>query len=676
MGGEGAQWIGIAPFVGTSHVFQNLGDGTYSHSGSLAVRAAVIAGVNITFKILFNDAVAMTGGQPVEGALTVERIARQVFAEGADAVAVVSDNPDRFRHDELLPPGVTLDHRDALEDVQKRLRATRGTTILIYDQVCAAEKRRRRKRNSLPKPSAAVFINPLVCEGCGDCSVQSNCIAIRPLDTDLGVKRQIDQSSCNADSSCLKGFCPSFVTLTGARPRKMQPQSPGPQIPDLPEPVLPMAGDCFNILVTGIGGTGVVTIGAVLGMAAHLEGKTLSTYDMTGLSQKAGAVFSHLRITRPGVEAPARIGAAEADVILACDALAATAADAMATAKQGRTVVVVNTDVEATADFHRNPELRPDGAMILEQLRRLTRGALHAIPASDAAMLLLGDTIAANMMMVGRAWQEGLIPLARAAIEQAIRLNGVAVDMNLRAFALGRWAAVEPSAFGALLSRKLAPAGAEQNLDSFIRARTADLVAYQDRSYATRYVDLLSRVRLAEKACSDGDALSWAVARAGFKLMAYKDEYEVARLYADGRFETLVEQQFQSITGRNFYLSPPLLASPDQRTGRPRKLRLPAITMLGFKLLMRMKGLRGGPLDPFGYTHERRLERKLRDEYLAIVDAMLLQLSRGSVAAATAVASAPLAIRGYGPVKMAAIEVYEVELRRLLNHFEAARKNY
>ena len=670
MGGEGAQWIGIAPFVDTPHVFQNLGDGTYNHSGSLAVRAAVQAGVNITYKILYNDAVAMTGGQPVEGALTVERIARQMLAEDVKAVVVVAEDPSRFSRDEPLPGKVELRHRDDLDEVQKRLRDIPGTTVIIYDQTCAAEKRRRRKRGTFAAASSAAFINPLVCEGCGDCSVQSNCVAIRPLDTEFGLKRTIDQSACNSDLSCLKGFCPSFVTISGGKLRRKAHDYR--QFVDmvLPDPQIPALGGLHSMLVSGVGGTGVVTIGAVLGMAAHLEGHLASVYDMTGLSQKGGAVLSHLRLVREGTVVPARIGAGEADLLLACDALAGASPDAAVALAADRTQIVANADVEATADFQLDPARRTDADHVLAELARLRGGPVQSIPASSTAAKLLGDTIGANMMMVGFAWQLGRIPLRREAIEAAIRLNGVAIDFNLAAFALGRLGAQDRARFDSLLAVEPVADPQTMPIDELVASRAAELEAYQDRAYADRYRAVMAALRSVDAASGD-DRLSRAAAQNAFRMMAYKDEYEVARLYADGRFEKVLADTFGDSGKRKFLLARPGLTGTDPRTGRPRKVALPSATMLLFKVLMRMKRLRGTALDPFGWNAERKIERRLRDEYLELLADLAMRTTTRRYEAAVALAEAAGTVRGYGPVKLASIAPYEQQLAGLRAGFDA-----
>lgn len=528
MGAEGANWIGLARFTTTEHIFQNLGDGTYSHSGSLAIRAAVQARVNITYKILFNDAVAMTGGQPVEGQLTVARIVQQVRAEGVSRVVVLSEQPERFAESEPLPQGTELRHRDDLSEVQEALRGERGVTVLIYDQTCAAEKRRRRKLKRYPDPDRRLFINELVCEGCGDCSTQSNCVAIQPLESELGRKRKIDQSACNKDFSCVKGFCPSFVSIEGAR-LKRSASIDVSALADLPQPIVPPIGDGFDMVIAGVGGTGVVTVGALLGMAARIEGLEAQLFDMTGLSQKGGQVFGHVRIRAGSAHAvPARVGTGQANLVLACDLIAAIQAEVLDTVAAGKTLVVANSDMSATAEFQSQRDFTVPQTALVERIRQRTESDPELIAAASLSKELLGDSISANVLMLGYAWQLGAIPLSLRSIEQAIELNGTAVQANLKAFAAGRLTII----------RKTSNVEEPVTLDAFIERRTLDLRNYWNEKYAERYVALTSAARRAATSFADGEAFAWAVARGAYKLMAYKDEYEVARLYSDGRFRS------------------------------------------------------------------------------------------------------------------------------------------
>jgi indolepyruvate ferredoxin oxidoreductase len=653
MGAEGANWIGLSNFTDTRHVFQNLGDGTYNHSGSLAIRAAVQAKTNITYKILFNDAVAMTGGQPVEGELTVARIVQQVKAEGVVRVVVVSEDPERFAA-ELLPNGTELRHRDELGPVQEDLRGVLGVSVLIYDQVCAAEKRRRRKIGVFPDPDQRIFINALVCEGCGDCSTQSNCLAIQPLETELGRKRKIDQSACNKDVSCTKGFCPSFVTVEGGRPRRVAEVDLA--LPaTLPPPAVPAMGERFNIVIAGVGGTGVVTVSAILGMAARIEGLGASLFDMTGLSQKGGAVFSHIRFSRdPTATVAARVGPGQANVILACDLVASVQAECIDTAAAG-TVVVANGDIAATAGFQANRDLAIDQGTLAATLARAAERQPSVIAASSLSEKLLGDSISANLLLLGYAWQLGSIPLPLSAIEQAIALNGKAVPANLRAFAVGRQAALE-------VPPQVEP---PQSLESFVARRIGDLTRYWKPAYANRYADLMKTVFVAAAAVAGGDMFAWAVARSAYKLMAYKDEYEVARLYTDGRFREALAGEFQDVRKLKVHLAPPLLARTDPRTGRPRKIVLGGWIFPIFTLLASVRRLREGPLDLFGRTAERRVERDLRDAYLAVVTDLAGTISEVSLSAAVEIAAAPLDVRGFGQVKAASAQSLLARLNAL-----------
>ena len=673
MGAEGVPWTGIAPFTETGHIFQNLGDGTYVHSGSLGVRAAVQAGANITYKVLYNDAVAMTGGQPVEGGLSVGAIARQLLDEGVKTVAVVSDRPDKLAGGAELPGGVRVHHRDALDAVQKDMRLVEGVTAIIYEQTCAAEKRRRRKRGAFPDPAKRVFINPLVCEGCGDCSRESSCVSIHPLETEFGRKRRIDQSSCNKDYSCLKGFCPSFVTVHGGAPRKPAPAAvPEAAFAGLPDPAAPAADPEWNTLIAGVGGTGVVTVGAVLGMAAHVEGKGASVFDMTGLSQKNGAVYSHLKIAGDPEAAPAAgIGLGEADLLLGCDVVASTAPSAVRTLEPGRTLAVLNTTVTPPPGFQMDSDMKLDGGFLAHGLaEHVGAERAHRVDATRIALALTGDTIGANTFMIGYAYQAGGLPLSAAAIERAIEINGVAVPFNLRAFRLGRLAAHDIDAARALMPAAAAEDIAE-DLDSTIEKRAEFLAAYQDADYAARYRAVAAAARAAEARLGRGEAFALAAARYAFKVMAYKDEYEVARLYTDGDFARRIRAAFEGDYSLRLHLAPPLLAARDPHSGKPRKREYGAWILRAFRLLARLKGLRGTRWDPFGYTAERRAERRLRDEYLADVKRLAAGLTADNLAASVAIAEIPEQIRGFGHVKAAAMAEAAAERARLFAELEA-----
>ncbi len=671
MGGEGGSWLGQAPFSTRPHVFQNVGDGTFYHSGSLAVRAAVAAGANLTFKILYNDAVAMTGGQKMEiGNLTVPRIARLLEAEGVSEIAVVTDEPRKYPVGVDFPKGVRIHHRDELDEVQRRLREVPGVTAIIYDQTCAAEKRRRRKRGLLPDPPLRVIVNEEVCEGCGDCGLRSNCVAILPSETPLGRKRRIDQSACNKDYSCLKGFCPSFVTVHGAKPRRRAAAVRERPFPPLPEPHPPALDSPYGIVVTGIGGTGVVTIAALLGMAAHLEGKGLAALDMIGLAQKGGAVVSFLKIARRQEEIGApRVAVGGADLLLGCDMVVAAGRIALPTVARGRSRLVVNAAEVITGDFTRDPEFRLPTEALRETLCAAAgEEAVDFVDATRLARELLGDAIGANLFLVGYAFQKGLLPLSAAAILRAVEINGVAVEFNKNAFLWGRRAAHDPRAMEALVGRSERPETAATDLDALIADRAKHLEAYQDAAWAERYRRRVAAVREREHAVLPGRTeLAEAVARGLHRLMAYKDEYEVARLYVDGSFHRRLEEEFESWDRLEFHLAPPLLASRDPRTGRLRKSRYGPWVMHVFRLLARLKGLRGTFLDPFGRTAERRRERALIREYEAMLEEILERLDADNHALAVALARAPERIRGFGHVKEAAIREFEHQREALLS---------
>jgi indolepyruvate ferredoxin oxidoreductase len=691
MGGEGANWVGEAPFSTRGHVFQNLGDGTYTHSGSLAIRWAVASGVNITYKLLYNDAVAMTGGQQAEGHLTPDQMARQAAAEGVARIAVVSDDPGKYPPGTLWPPGTTLHHRDELDAVQRELATLSGVSLLLYDQTCATEKRRRRKRGAYPDPDKRVIVNELVCEGCGDCGVKSNCVSVQPLETEFGRKRQIDQSNCNKDFSCLKGFCPSFVTVHGARPKKAAARALGASAlgaNDLPQPRVPALDRNLGIIVTGVGGTGVVTIGAILGMAAHLEGKGCGMIDMAGLAQKGGAVFSHVRLApRPDDIHAIRIGAGQADLVLGCDLTVTGSKKVLGAIRQDASSVIVNTAESMPGDFTRNA----DFSLPTERLKRAIlaaagRGCAHLVDATAAATAFLGNAIAANMLMLGYAWQLGAVPLSRAALLRAIELNGEAVAMNLQAFELGRRAAHDPAALAAALAQAKAPTQARQlsqSLDEIIARRVAFLTDYQNAAYAARYRVQVERIRARESALLPGQsALAESVARYLFKLMAYKDEYEVARLYSDGAFRRQLAATFEAddAAGRplrlEFHLAPPLLARRDACTGEPRKLSFGPWMLGAFGVLAKLKRLRGTPFDIFGCTQERRTERRLIADYEALLSELMERLSPQNHALCVALAAIPEKIRGFGHVKerhLAQAKAEEAELlARLRDGSQAA----
>lgn len=672
MGGEGVAWVGQAPFTATRHVFANLGDGTYAHSGLLAIRQAVAARVPITYKILFNDAVAMTGGQPVEGALTVPQIARQVAAEGVSRIVVVTDDPARHPPG-TLPEGVPVHHRRALDAVQRELRDHPGVSVLIYDQTCAAEKRRRRKRGAMPDLARRVFINDRVCEGCGDCSAKSNCMSVVPVETEFGRKREIDQSSCNKDFSCLEGFCPSFVTVEGGRPRQARALA-GAAAEDealLPEPPLVALDAPYGILVAGVGGTGVVTIGALLGTAAALEGKGVTVLDMAGLAQKGGPVWSHVRIGARQEELhAARIATGEAGLLLGCDMVVAVARDSLSKLRPGHSHAVVNRDVSVTSDAVRRfaaqartgdaarlaDPLFPIGAMETRIADGTGPGRAHFVAATRLATALLGDSIAANLFLVGYAAQKGLLPVSPASILRTIELNGAAVELNRRAFTWGRRCAVDPEAVGRLaLPPEAEPAHRRlsMTLEAVIERRAAELAAYQDAAYAERYLRMVRRIREAEAAVLPGSAsLTEAVARGYHKLLAVKDEYEVARLHAETDFLPRLRQRFEGDFRLVFHFAPPLWSRPDPRTGEPEKRAFDGRwVMPALRLLARLRGLRGTWLDPFRFSEDRRLDRRLLADYEAALEEILAVLDAANHAEAVELAALPELIRGYGPVR-------------------------
>jgi len=675
MGGEGAPWIGQAAFSKVPHVFQNLGDGTYFHSGYLAIRAAIAAKVNITYKILYNDAVAMTGGQPVDGTTSVPLIAQQMAAEGVKRIALVTEDLSRYADRSMLPASVTLHDRKEMDDVQRELREISGVTVLIYDQTCAAEKRRRRKKNEYPDVNKRMVINEAVCEGCGDCGVQSNCVSILPKETEFGRKRAIDQSACNKDYSCAKGFCPSFVTVEGGTLKKNKAGVAASKDADdgwgpLPEPALPSIASPYNILVNGIGGTGVITVGALMGMAAHLEGKGASVLDMTGMSQKNGSVTSHVKIAETPERLRAqRIATGEADLVLGCDMLTAGAADAISKMRPGRTMVVVNLHEQPTGTFAQQRDWEFPAAQVRELIVEAVGGdtGVDFLDATKLATALMGDSIAANLFMMGYAWQKGLIPLSEASLNRAIELNGVAVGANKRSFLWGRRAAVDLKR----VERTAVPAQPvvlqmPQNLDSIINKRIEFLTGYQDAHYAAEYETLVTRVREREQALGLGNKLSMAVAKSLFKLMAYKDEYEVARLYTDGRFVEQLKTQFEGDFTLKFNLAPPLFAKKDAK-GHLVKAEFGSWMWGAFKLLAKMKGLRGGAFDIFGYTAERKMERALIQEYREMVGALVAGLGAGNHAAAVELASLPEQIRGFGHVKEQAVAEYRARKEELLS---------
>jgi len=689
MGGEGASWCGQAPFTNEKHVFQNLGDGTYFHSGSLAIRQAIAAKVNITYKILYNDAVAMTGGQPVDGTLTVPDIAHQVRSEGVQTIVVLSDDIEKWNKPEIFPSGVEFFDRAELDSVSKRLREVPGTTVLIFDQTCAAEKRRRRKRGKMIDPPKRTMINPAVCEGCGDCGVKSNCVSVLPMDTEFGRKREIDQSNCNKDFSCVRGFCPSFVTVHGGGLKKKKPSESSVNFDSLPTPAFKTdLSEPWNILITGIGGTGVVTIGALLGMAAHLESKGGSVLDQTGLAQKGGAVTTHVRIANTPADINAvRIAAGEVDLVLGCDMVVVNDYWALSKIRADRSHVVLNSYEAMPGTFTRNTDLQFPAQDIIAAVKTALGGKdPSVVDASELSLALMGDAIATNLFMLGYAWQQGLVPVSFDALMRAIELNGASVEMNRKAFAWGRMAAHDlaavqkaagstapPTATDFAGSAATATAAAfvgegklSHGVDETVAIRSKFLTEYQDAAYAKQYTDFVSRVRAVEQQRTPGfTGLSEAVARYSFKLMAYKDEYEVARLYSTGDFEKRVRETFDGDFKLHLNLAPPMFSKRDS-DGHLVKREYGPWIFTAFKLVKRLKFLRGTAFDVFGKTAERRMERQLIVDYRKTIDELLAGLTLANHALAVEIARVPEHIRGYGHVKEAQLATAMAKQSQLL----------
>lgn len=674
MGGEGANWIGHQPFTETKHVFQNMGDGTYYHSGLLAIRACVAANVNITYKILFNDAVAMTGGQPIDGPLTPMSISHQVRSEGVERIIVVSDEPHKYPVRADFAAGTEFAHRRDLDQIQRTMREIPGVSVLIYDQTCAAEKRRRRKTGKLIDPARRVFINHRVCDGCGDCSQASNCLSVLPLETAFGRKRQIDQSTCNKDYSCAEGFCPSFVNVIGATLRRTVDESAPPKhLAKLPEPDRPILsqGETYNILVTGIGGTGVVTIAALVTMAAHLEDLVFTTVDQFGMAQKGGAVTSHIRLAvSEEALGSTRLTSGSADLVLGCDSLVTGGELALATIDPDRTHVVLNINQAITGQFALNPDLEFPEAALLARLEAETgNNMVDVLNATRMAVALLGDSIATNLFMLGFAYQKGLVPVSATAIFRAIELNGLAVKMNQDAFEWGRQAANDPEqvmALGNMEGLNSASGTAPETPEEMIAHRKAELTAYQDDSYGARYEAFVRRVMVSESAAGPSHGLAEAVSQNLYHLMAYKDEYEVARLHADPAFRNELEARFVGIQRLEVMLAPPLVSRPDPITGRVTKRTFGPWIFPAMGLLARLKALRGTAFDPFGYTAERRTERNLIGDYETIVEELMAGLEAGNHGLAVAIARVPATIRGYGHIKARNIEKARTEWADLM----------
>ena len=677
MGGEGANWIGLAPFVGTRHIFQNMGDGTYYHSGLMSIRAAAAANVNITFKILYNDAVAMTGGQPVDGPISVATITQQVLSEGVNRCVVVTDDESKYRGAKNLAEGVDVFHRDELDAIQRELRETAGCTVLIYEQTCAAEKRRRRKKGTFPDPAKRLFIYDAVCEGCGDCSNQANCVSIQPLETALGRKRKIDQYSCNKDYSCTLGFCPSFVTVYGGAPRKRS----GPLIAQSAFESIPIPdvarheGHSYNVMIAGIGGTGVVTIGAILGMAAHLDKRACSVFDMTGLAQKNGAVYSHLKVASSNQDiTTSGISIADADLILGFDLIAASGKESMQTVAPEKTQIVGNNHIEPLAKFQLDSDAVPKREITIATIRkRIGADRAHLIDATKFAVELCGDSMAGNMLLLGYAAQQGLLPVSLAGIKRAIELNGVAVALSYKAFDLGRLAAHDPQRLQTALSQ-VSNSSEETplTLGEVIDHRCKLLSKYQNTIYALRYRKTVEKVTEAEQKRAPGcNGLAVAVAAAYAKLLMYKDEYEIARLYTRPGFLRKIKDEFEGDVRLAFNLAPPVISRTDPQTGRPTKREFGAWLLPLFHILARLRWLRGTPFDVFGYSEERQRERQLISDYEGQLEAIMTALTPANHQLAVALAELPLQIRGFGHVKLKNIEATAHKAQELSREFMA-----
>ena len=681
MGGEGVQWVGMAPFTNTPHMFQNLGDGTFFHSGSLAIRQAIAAGTNVTYKILYNSAVAMTGGQDAAGAMPVPELTRMLEAEGARRILVMTDEPDKYGRGARWAQGVDVWHRDRLDEAQIMLRDTPGVTVLIYDQRCAAEKRRLRKRGKLPDPAMRVVINEAVCEGCGDCGVKSNCLSVHPVETEFGRKTQIHQSSCNKDYSCLRGDCPSFLTVVPLGPPRKKARKSFTVDRALPEPALKVPRDA-NVFMMGIGGTGVVTVNQVLGTAALLDGKHVRGLDQTGLSQKGGPVVSHLKITERPEELANKIAAGAADCYLGFDVLVATVSANLDHARPDRTIAVVSTSQVPTGAMVTHTDVEfPDGGGLRASIDRITRKDDNVyLDAIGLAETLFDDHMASNMLVLGAAYQAGAIPVSAAAIEQAITLNGVAVAMNTHAFRAGRLLVADPTWLSTIKRHRMGAVetsttplaasaralvdrvGGDGELRRLLEVRVPELIDYQDERYAREYVDFVARVRAAEQAALPGETrLSEAVARYLFKLMAYKDEYEVARLHLKADLARSLAEEFPGGVRVQYNLHPPLLRA----LGLTRKLKFGAWFDGAFRALRAMKGLRGTALDPFGRAGVRRVERALPGEYRAMIGRAVGGLSRDTYERAVRAARLPDVIRGYEDIKLRNVDKYREEVRAL-----------
>lgn len=673
MGGEGTDWVGASAFMDQAHIFQNMGEGTYFHSGYLAIRQAIAANTNITYKILFNDAVAMTGGQPVDGPISVPRICQQVLGEGVKKVVITTDEPERYK-EVNLPAGIEVFHRRELDRIQRELREIKGVTVLIHDQTCAAEKRRRRKKNDFPNPARRIFINPEVCEGCGDCGVQSNCLSIVPLETELGRKRAIDQSSCNKDFSCVEGFCPSFVSVLGAEPKKAAGLDSATLKQHFDQALQGTvrsqgAPTSCNLIVAGIGGTGVVTIGAIVAMAAHLENRGSSVLDMTGLAQKGGTVISHVRLAADkSSSGTVRIDAQQADVAILCDSVAASNPAAAQCIAQNKTHVFINEYLAPTSEFTRQPDVKLPRTAFVEQLVTASgKQNTHHVDAHYLAEQLFGDSILSNMMMLGMAWQQGAVPVSLTALYRAIELNGVAVAANQLAFDAGRVWIAAPEKITALIARHQRPTTQRpQSLNAALELYIPRLSAYQNSNYANQFAQLIQDLHQTEQRLQPGsERLSLEAAHSLYKLMAYKDEYEVARLYSEPAFAEQLQQQFEAGYDLNFHMAPPWISKMGSH-GRPLKRQLGGWLLKFMPTLSKAKVLRGSALDVFGYQPERKTERHLRDQFMQHLRFLSKNLTTEQFELAYRYVQTPQKIRGFGPVKHNAIEQARHEQQHIL----------
>lgn len=680
MGGEGVHWMGQAPFSKRRHMFANLGDGTYNHSGLLAIRQSINAGVNLTYKILFNSAVAMTGGQPVDGGqLSVPAMTRELAAEGAGQIVVVTDEPGNYEGVSDLAAGVTVRHRDELDAVQRELREVPGVTVIIYDQVCATKKRRERKRGTRAEVDQHVIINELVCEGCGDCSVQSNCLAVQPVETVFGRKRKINQSTCNKDFSCVKGFCPSFVTVQGGKRRKPAAATNGKQLSDIriPLPLLPDAAAPCRIVVAGVGGTGVVTIGAVLGMAAHLEGKGVITQDATGMAQMGGSTWSHIQIAQsPQALHASRVDIGMADLVIAADTVVASSKATLAVMAPERTYVALNSHLTPTAAFVKNPDWQPEAEQALAKITQATGpDQVGVFDAELIATQLLGQSIYSNLLLLGYAWQKGRVPLSHEALMRAIELNGVQIENNKAAFEWGRLCAhdldqVPVRTVNAQAGPQVIQFTRKPSVEELVGQHAAFLTNYQSRAYAAQYEAFIGKVKQAEL-MAGSNRFTEAVARSLFKLMAYKDEYEVARLHSGADFRKQIEDMFEGPVRLVHHLAPPLFAKKNANGELVKRAYGPWMHS-AFGALAKFRRLRGTAFDPFGYTAERRKERAAIGEYRDAIEALLPSLSEQNIDLALEIARLPQEVRGYGHVKESQAAAARIRMEQLITRWHGA----